>query len=53
MAYAENYTSFIQGMIEALKLKKQTLTIKKGQAMIWSANLLQQGGAVIPQRDRR
>ena len=43
MAYAENYTSFIQEMIEALKLKKQTLTIKKGQAMIWSANLLHGG----------
>ncbi len=46
MAYAENYTSFIQEMIEALKLKKQTLTIKKGQAMIWSANLLH-GGEMI------
>jgi ectoine hydroxylase-related dioxygenase (phytanoyl-CoA dioxygenase family) len=43
MAYAENYTSFIQEMIVALKLKKKTLTIKKGQAMIWSANLLHGG----------
>ena len=43
MAYAVDYTNFIQEMIQALKLKKQTLTIKKGQAMIWSANLLHGG----------
>jgi ectoine hydroxylase-related dioxygenase (phytanoyl-CoA dioxygenase family) len=40
MAYAVDYTNFIQEMIGALTLKKQVLTIKKGQAMIWSANLL-------------
>jgi ectoine hydroxylase-related dioxygenase (phytanoyl-CoA dioxygenase family) len=43
MTYAINYTNFIQDMINALGLKKQTLTIRKGQAMIWSANLLHGG----------
>ncbi|HTI07816.1 MAG TPA: phytanoyl-CoA dioxygenase family protein [Puia sp.] len=43
MAYAVDYTNFIQEIIQALALKKQTLTIKKGQAMIWSANLLHGG----------
>jgi Phytanoyl-CoA dioxygenase (PhyH) len=43
MAYAVDYTNFIQEMIKALELRKQTLTIKKGQAMIWSANLLHGG----------
>ena len=46
MAYAVDYTNFIQEIIQALALKKQTLTIKKGQAMIWSANLLH-GGEMI------
>jgi hypothetical protein len=43
MAYAIDYTNFIRDMIKALGLKKETLTIKKGQAMIWSANLLHGG----------
>jgi ectoine hydroxylase-related dioxygenase (phytanoyl-CoA dioxygenase family) len=43
MAYAKNYVSFIQEMIDALGLKKEVLKIKKGQAMIWSANLLHGG----------
>ena len=46
MAYAVDYTNFIQEIIKALALKKHTLTIKKGQAMIWSANLLH-GGEMI------
>lgn len=47
MAYAENYVSFIQDMIDALGLKKETLKIKKGQAMIWSANLLHGGEKIL------
>jgi len=43
MAYAENYVVFIEQMIQALGLKKETLNIKKGQAMIWAANLLHGG----------
>jgi hypothetical protein len=43
MAYAVDYTNFIQEIVQALELKKQTLNIKKGQALIWSANLLHGG----------
>ena len=43
MAYAVDYTNFIRDMIKALGLKKETLRIRKGQAMIWSANLLHGG----------
>jgi len=47
MAYAGNYTSFIQQMIDALGLKKEVLKIKKGQALIWSANLLHGGEKIL------
>lgn len=47
MAYAGNYVSFIQKVIDELGLKKQVLTIKKGQAMIWSANLLHGGEKIL------
>ena len=30
-------------MVNALELKKEVLTIKKGQAMVWAANLLHGG----------
>jgi hypothetical protein len=43
MVYAVDYTNFIKDMIQALELKKEVLTIKKGQALIWSANLLHGG----------
>lgn len=43
MAYGVDYVNFIQKIIEALGLQKHTLTIKKGQAMIWAANLLHGG----------
>jgi ectoine hydroxylase-related dioxygenase (phytanoyl-CoA dioxygenase family) len=48
MAYLENYEVFIQKMVQELNLKKETLNIKKGQAIIWSANLLH-GGELIKQ----
>lgn len=47
MAYAENYVSFIKEVVAALGLKKETLKIKKGQAMIWSANLLHGGEKIL------
>jgi ectoine hydroxylase-related dioxygenase (phytanoyl-CoA dioxygenase family) len=47
MAYAENYVSFIKEVVEALGLKKEVLKIKKGQAMIWSANLLHGGEKIL------
>jgi hypothetical protein len=43
MVYAKEYTNFIKDVIRALGLKKEALAIKKGQAMIWSANLLHGG----------
>ena len=43
MAYAVDYTNFIKEMIQAMGLKKDVLTIRKGQAMIWAANLLHGG----------
>lgn len=46
MAYLENYETFIQEIIDALDLKKTTLNIKKGQALIWSANLLHGGDKI-------
>ncbi len=46
MAYIENYETFIQDVVKTLGLKKQVLNIKKGQILIWSANLLH-GGELI------
>jgi ectoine hydroxylase-related dioxygenase (phytanoyl-CoA dioxygenase family) len=46
MVYGENYETFIEDMIKALGLSKATLNIKKGQSLIWAANLLH-GGETI------
>lgn len=43
MVYIEQYEPFIRQLVESINLPKKTLTIKKGQAMIWSANLLHGG----------
>jgi len=43
MTYAVDYVNFIEKMVKALELKKEVLTIKKGQGMIWAANLLHGG----------
>lgn len=43
MSYAKDYETFIEKIVKELGLKKQTLNIKKGQAIIWSANLLHGG----------
>lgn len=43
MAYAVDYVNFIEKMITALGLRKEVLSIKKGQAMIWASNLLHGG----------
>ncbi|MES1249235.1 MAG: hypothetical protein ABUL46_01050, partial [Chitinophaga rupis] len=43
MAYAVDYVNFIEEIVKTLGLKKQILTIKKGQAMIWASNLLHGG----------
>ncbi|MEI9933849.1 MAG: hypothetical protein WDM71_03160 [Ferruginibacter sp.] len=43
MSYAKDYETFIEKLIPAIGIEKQTLNIKKGQAIIWSANLLHGG----------
>lgn len=47
MLYAKNYNEFIKKMVESLGLEKHTLNIKKGQAIIWSANLLHGGNKIL------
>lgn len=43
MAYAKNYEVFMEEIIKALGIQKSTLHIKKGQCIIWAANLLHGG----------
>lgn len=42
----KHYEDFIQAMIESQGLKKEILNMKKGQAIIWSANLLHGGDKI-------
>ena len=46
--FAKQYENFIQASIEDMGLKKAILKMKKGQALIWAANLLH-GGEKITQ----
>lgn len=47
------YEEFLQSLIEAKGLKKHKLSIKKGQALIWAANLLHGGEPILdPKRSR-
>jgi hypothetical protein len=47
------YERFIQSCIRELSLERRTLSIPKGQAIIWAANLLHGGSAVTdPTRTR-
>lgn len=46
--FAKQYENFIQASIEEMGLKKAILNMKKGQALIWAANLLH-GGEKITQ----
>jgi hypothetical protein len=43
MDYSDYYENFIGELVEKLKLKKDILRIKKGQSLIWAANLLHGG----------
>lgn len=43
MDYGHYYENFIAAVVDDLHLEKHTLTMKKGQALIWSANLLHGG----------
>ncbi|MCJ8210834.1 phytanoyl-CoA dioxygenase family protein [Mucilaginibacter sp. RS28] len=46
MNYNDYYETFIEEVTKGLGLQKEKLLIKKGQALIWAANLLH-GGEVI------
>ena len=46
MDYEDYYILFIKEVIKNLGLQKKQLTIKKGQAMVWAANLLHGGEAI-------
>ncbi|MDR3678317.1 MAG: phytanoyl-CoA dioxygenase family protein [Flavipsychrobacter sp.] len=46
MKYTDYYEVFIEEVIKSLGLEKKKLLIKKGQALIWAANLLH-GGELI------
>ncbi len=48
MDYTDFYEDFITAVIDSQGLEKKTLTIEKGKALIWSANLLH-GGEKINQ----
>ncbi|MEZ5018414.1 MAG: phytanoyl-CoA dioxygenase family protein [Flavipsychrobacter sp.] len=53
MTYLDNYETFIQEVVRTLELKKEILNIKKGQALIWAANLLHGGEKIkTPGRSR-
>jgi len=43
MSYAKDYEVFIERLVATIGIKKEKLNIKKGQAIIWSANLLHGG----------
>jgi hypothetical protein len=47
MGYLKDYSNFIKKIIDSLGLQKATLNIKKGQAIIWSANLLHGGNEIL------
>lgn len=46
MDYTDYYEVFIQEVIKNLGLEKKKLIIKKGQALIWAANLLHGGESI-------
>jgi len=46
MDYSDFYEDFIEEVIQSQNLQKSTLRVKKGQALIWAANLLHGGDAI-------
>ncbi len=45
--YYTKYEDFIEQLVEQKKLDKKILNLKKGQALIWSANLLHGGEKIV------
>ena len=48
-----SYEDFIEKIIKANKLEKKTFTAKKGDALIWSSNILHGGSPVLDQKSSR
>lgn len=46
MDYSDFYENFIEEVIQSQDLKKSTLSVKKGKALIWAANLLHGGDEI-------
>jgi len=53
MDYTDYYEKFIQDVVDSLGLQKKKLLIKKGQALIWSANLLHGGDTITRENSTR
>lgn len=53
MDYSDYYEKFIAEVVKDLGLEKKTLHLKKGRAMIWSANLLHGGEKINRPRATR
>jgi len=47
MDYSDFYENFIEEVVKSQQLKKKTLHIKKGQALVWAANLLHGGEKIL------
>ena len=43
----DSYEKFIAGLVTSFNLEKRQILIKKGQAIIWSANLLHGGSLIL------
>ena len=46
MDYSDFYEDFIEEVVQSQHLQKSTLSVKKGQALIWAANLLHGGDKI-------
>lgn len=51
--YVAYYEDFIENVIRANGLQKEKLNIKKGQALIWAANLLHGGEPILDKNSTR
>lgn len=51
--YKRNYESAIQKLLEGQNLEKKFFTAKKGDVLIWHANLLHGGSKVVDQARTR
>ncbi len=45
--FYEDYEKYIETLIHKLKLPSKIITLKKGQALIWAANMLHSGSKII------